>query len=313
MPGRQCSQLVVANPATNQIYVANFGTSDSPGNTVTVINGATDADHHRNRWHAAPNSSSSILCTNKIYVNNRRDSTVSVINGAHQHGDQDHQRLRLSDRLRRQSGDQQDLRGQQRQRHRQDRGHYRRQYRHLHCTPSPSDLVPVAVAVNPVTNKIYVINQCGTSNDCSSTAPSPSSTALPITPPASRSTGMPAWSWSIPLTNKIYVMNNCGNNSGSADCLANGTPTQSTVTVIDGATNDHATRQCRNGGGRAGRQPGHQRSLCCQRRRQHRHLHQRSHAGHHRRNRGNASRPTSKSIPTPTRFTSPTTAPTPSP
>ncbi len=119
------------------------------------------------------------------------------------------------------------------------------------------DLVPIAVAVNPVTNKIYVINECGTSNDCS-VERNRHGHRRRHQPDHQRSAlaGIPAVVLVNTLTNKIYVMNACGNNSGSADCLANGTPTQGTVTVIDGATNQLSERERGNLARRAGDQPG---------------------------------------------------------
>jgi YVTN family beta-propeller protein len=223
------------NSGTNQIYVTNFGTGDNPGNTVTVIDGATD-----NVSTLTVGSRPIFLVvnpvTNKIYVNNRRDSTVSVIDGRTNtviktisgfHNpigsdvDPVTNRIYVAN-----SGNGTD----------QTVGVIDGNTDTLINTITV-DLVPIAVAVNPVTNKIYVINQCGTSGDCTSNG-----TVTVIDGATNHTTSIPVdWDAGVilvnPLTNKIFVLNACGNNAGSADCFANGTPTLGTVTVIDGATN----------------------------------------------------------------------------
>ncbi len=86
-------------------------------------------------------------------------------------------------------------------------------------------LSPLAIAVNPVTNKIYVANQCGDAN-CHSNS------TLTVIDGATNNTatvnaGVIPWSVAVnSVTNKIYVVNHC------QDCQSGGT-----VTVIDGATN----------------------------------------------------------------------------
>jgi YVTN family beta-propeller protein len=72
---------IAVNPTTNKIYVANSGTDTSLGNTVTVIDGATNATTTvtvgMDPVFIAVNPA-----TNKIYVANQGESTVTVIDGA---------------------------------------------------------------------------------------------------------------------------------------------------------------------------------------------------------------------------------------
>ncbi len=230
VPIGNTATYIVPNPATDKIYVTNFGDG-----TVTVIDGPTDTattvtvGTHDEFLVVNP-------VTNKIYVNNRRDGTVSVINGAtntvtktiggfsYPIGSDVNpvtNKIYVAN-----SGNGYD--------------------NTMGIIDGSSDtlintitvgLVPVGVAVNPVTNKIYVINQCGNSNNCSSNG-----TVSVVDGVTNQVTSVDVgWNPAIILvnqmTNQIYVMNACGNNSGSADCLANGTPTQGSVSIIDGATN----------------------------------------------------------------------------
>jgi DNA-binding beta-propeller fold protein YncE len=93
---------------------------------------------------------------------------------------------------------------------------------------------PYGVAVNPITNKIYVANICGNDVTCSSysgtvtvidgvglTTTTVSVGANPYVPVVNS------------VTNKIYVPNACGNDPTCASPSVPGT-----VTVIDGATNN---------------------------------------------------------------------------
>jgi DNA-binding beta-propeller fold protein YncE len=93
---------------------------------------------------------------------------------------------------------------------------------------------PYGVAVNPITNQIYVANICGNDVTCSSysgtvtvidgvslTTTTVSVGANPYVPVVNS------------VTNKIYVPNACGNDPTCASPYSSGT-----VTVIDGATNN---------------------------------------------------------------------------
>jgi YVTN family beta-propeller protein len=229
------SSYIVANPATNKVYVTNFGTSGAFGNTVTVIDGATDATTTVTVG-SRPEFLVANPVTNKLYVNNRRDSTVSVINGAN------------NTVIKTISGFSNpiisDLNPVTNKIYVPNSGNGTDNT--MGIIDGNTDtlintitvgLVPLAAAVNPVTNRIYVINQCGNSNDCTDHG-----TVTVVDGATLHTTSVDVgWNPAVilvnQLTNKIYVLNACGNNSGSADCLANGTPVQGTVTVIDGVTN----------------------------------------------------------------------------
>ena len=221
---------VAANSATNKMYVTNYGDS-----TVTVIDGATNAT---STVTVGAHDEFLVInqVTNKIYVNNRLDNTVSVINGANNQviktiGGFNHPIVSDLNPITNKvyvpnSGNGTD--------------------NTMGIIDGTTDtlintitvgLVPIAAAVNPVTNKIYVVNQCGNSNNCSSNGTVTVVDGVTLATTSVDVGWNPRWFWSTSSPNKIYVMNACGNNSGSADCLANGTPTQGSVTVIDGATN----------------------------------------------------------------------------
>ena len=106
----------------------------------------------------------------------------------------------------------------------------------------PTGQSPYAVAVNPVTNKIYVTNLCGDSSSC---VPTPPGTVTVIDGATNDTTtvtvGVNPQAIAVnPVTNQIYVANGCGNDP---QCLSpNGT-----VTVIDGATNQTTTITVGNG------------------------------------------------------------------
>ncbi len=95
---------------------------------------------------------------------------------------------------------------------------------------APTGVVPVLVAVNPVTNKIYVANYCGSASYCLSKG------TVTVLDGATNNTitvtvGYYPDALAVnPATNKIYVANYCGND---ITCESSGT-----VTVIDGATNN---------------------------------------------------------------------------
>ena len=65
------------NPMTNMIYVSNSG-----GNTISAIDGATNAVIATIQVGSEPEGVSVNPDTNKIYVTNYNDNTVSVINGS---------------------------------------------------------------------------------------------------------------------------------------------------------------------------------------------------------------------------------------
>ena len=148
--GRRETPIEVAvNPVTNKIYVAN-----NSSNNVTVIDGATNATTTvaagETPWAVAVNP-----VTNKIYVANYLGSNnVTVIDGA-TNATTTVAAGGSSLCRGREPGDKQDLRRQQWQRQRD--GHRRRDECHEHGGRRE---LPEAVAVNPITNKIYVANYC---------------------------------------------------------------------------------------------------------------------------------------------------------
>ena len=86
----------------------------------------------------------------------------------------------------------------------------------------PVGVAPWAVALNPVTNKIYVVNE-DSFNVTVIDGVTLSTTAIAV--------GVAPWVVVVdPLTNKIYVTNVCGNDP---NCRSD---SNGTVTVIDGAT-----------------------------------------------------------------------------
>jgi YVTN family beta-propeller protein len=92
---------------------------------------------------------------------------------------------------------------------------------------------PVSTAVNSVTNKIYVGNQCGNDPNCQSAG---TVTVIDGVTLNTQTVNVGYYPGNVAVnsrTNKIYVANLCGN---GPTCESAGT-----VTVIDGATNDTAT------------------------------------------------------------------------
>ena len=195
------------NPVTNKIYVINDG-----GNSVTVIDGATNTT----ATVAAGIGPAGVAVnpvTNKIYVANSGGNSVTVIDGAtnsHRHG--------CGGPISRcgcgESGHQQDLRSQP------ERSNTVTVIDGASNTTSTVAVGsnPAAVAVNPVTNKIYVANT-GSSN-------------VTVIDGATQhhlhggGRQQPRYAMAVnPVTNKIYVANNGSSN----------------VTVIDGATNTTTT------------------------------------------------------------------------
>jgi YVTN family beta-propeller protein len=72
------------NPATNRIYVANYGTmpSDTNGNTVTVFDGSTNSVIATVPTGNNPQGLAVNPVTNKIYVTNFNSNFITVIDGA---------------------------------------------------------------------------------------------------------------------------------------------------------------------------------------------------------------------------------------
>src|ERR1039457_5560394 len=95
-------------------------------------------------------------------------------------------------------------------------------------------VAPTAVAVNPVTNKIYVANFCGNDLNCASAG-----TVTVIDANNNNSTttvNVEVFPYALAVnsvTNQIYVSNNCGND---LTCNSAGT-----VTVIDANNNNSTT------------------------------------------------------------------------
>ncbi len=89
-------------------------------------------------------------------------------------------------------------------------------------------VLPSAVDVNPITNKIYVANYCGDDPQCQSngtvTVMDGTTLSTQIVPVGFK----PVFVAVNPVTNRIYVINLCG---GTYACLTN-----ATVTAIDGVT-----------------------------------------------------------------------------
>jgi YVTN family beta-propeller protein len=71
---------VAVNPVTNQIYVVNNGTGTG-GNSVSVINGATDTVAQTITVGNGPDAVAVNPVTNTIYVANKISGTVTVIDG----------------------------------------------------------------------------------------------------------------------------------------------------------------------------------------------------------------------------------------
>ncbi len=88
---------------------------------------------------------------------------------------------------------------------------------------------PQGAAVNTVTNRIYIANECGNDPSCESTGTVTVVDGATNNVITTVSTGYYTLSVAVnPVTNRIYVAN---------ECAASGTCDQGTVTVIDGVTN----------------------------------------------------------------------------
>jgi YVTN family beta-propeller protein len=190
---------IAVNPNTNKIYVTNTSCSSppcaSPG-TVTVIDGATNAVTATVNVGVSPVGIAVNPATNKIYVSNycgndlmcqnQSAGTVTVIDANNSNN----------------------------------------------TTTIHTEFNPYGVAVNPVTNKIYVSNYCGNEDeffDCLNAG-----TVTVIDGATNQTTTVnveyyPSGVAVNPNTNKIYVVNTCGSD---VNCLS-----VATVSVIDGASN----------------------------------------------------------------------------
>ncbi len=95
-------------------------------------------------------------------------------------------------------------------------------------------VAPVAVAVNPATNTIYVANSCGSDLTCQSAGTVTVINGANNTITTTVTVGYAPYAIAVnAVTNVIYVANHCGNDP---NCASPGT-----VTVINGATNNTAT------------------------------------------------------------------------
>ena len=188
------------NPVTNKIYVANYCRHDPNCvgyGTVTVIDGVSNTVIATVTVGSAPFGVALNAATNQIYVANECGNDVSC--STH-------------------SGTVTVIDG-------------------VSNTATATITVgsdPRAVAVNSVTNKIYVTNYCG--NDVSCSAYSGTVTVIDGATLATATVTVGAGP-SVPVvnlvTNKIYVANSCGSDPTCAYPFSQGT-----VTVIDGATNN---------------------------------------------------------------------------
>ncbi|MGO9561356.1 MAG: YncE family protein [Candidatus Korobacteraceae bacterium] len=98
----------------------------------------------------------------------------------------------------------------------------------------PAGVEPLATAVNPATNNIYVVNSACTSIDGCTTAGTVTVINGATNNPTTVNVGVFPVAVAVNLqTNQIYVVNECGND---ITCSSPGT-----VTVIDGATNNTTT------------------------------------------------------------------------
>ncbi len=94
-------------------------------------------------------------------------------------------------------------------------------------------IFPSEVAVNSVTNKIYVDNFCGNDSGCQSPGTVTVIDGATLSTQTVSAEISPYHVAVNPITNKIYVENGCGNDP---TCNSAGT-----ITVIDGATNNTTT------------------------------------------------------------------------
>jgi YVTN family beta-propeller protein len=239
-------QYAAANPVTNKIYVANYGSSN-----VTVIdgasNGSTTVAAGTNPYSVAVNP-----VTNKIYVTNLASNTVTVIDGASNSAtsvavgaypysvavNPVTNKIYVANHN---SANVTVIDG---------------------ATNTTTTVVagssPISIAVNPATNKVYVANATSSSVTVIDGASNTTTTVAAGSSPYSVAVN--------PVTNKIYVANRASNNATVIDGATDGTSTvavgttptsvtvnpvsnkiyvansgSANVTVIDGASNTTTT------------------------------------------------------------------------
>ncbi len=212
VPAGVCPTAVAVNSVTNKIYVANFGkvpllgscASCSDRGSVTVIDGATNAAIMiaADSNVRSPRAVTVNPVTNKIYVANNWSGNVTVIDGV------DNSISRVS------------MPGQP------------IIYHPYQPQPTYTESHPYDVAVNPVTDKVYV-------SSFRSVSPSEDTVVSVIDGATNATTAVtdpravnPIAVAVNPVSNKVYVANN-GNPGGTAGASFN----VGSVTVVDGATN----------------------------------------------------------------------------
>ena len=182
------SEFLVINPSTNKIYVTN-----RKDNTVSVINGATNTVTTTIPVGSHPVTADVNIATNKIYVANTGNgvgNTVSVIDGS-------------TDTV---------------------------------TATVTVGYYPASVAVDSVTNKIYVADFCGNDINCLTDGGSGTLTVIDGATLNTTTIAMAEGPGVVLVnrnTNKIYVLNSCGTDP---NCVINGTVAQGSVTVVDGST-----------------------------------------------------------------------------
>jgi len=230
---------VAVNTTTNKIYVPNYCGSDpncgstSPG-TVTVIDGATDATTtvtvgvHSEFLAINPS-------TNKIYVTNRKDNTVSVINGA--------TNMVIATIPVGPHPVTADVNTITNKIYVANTGNGTGNT--VSVIDGNADAVtatvtvgyyPSSVQVDSTTNKIYVADYCGNDINCLTDGASGTMTIIDGATNGITSVNVgegPGIVLVNRFTNKIYVLNSCG---ADPNCVINRTVAQSSVTVVDGTT-----------------------------------------------------------------------------
>lgn len=210
---------IATNPATNKIYVP-----DSISNTVTVFNANNnETTTISTSIGISPNNAAVNVVTNKIYVTNLGDSTVSVIDGASDTVS-DVVTVGTSSQANRTSIAVNPV---------TNKVYVPNSFSNTVTVIDGNDdstttitagigMIPNAVAINPVTNKIYVTNL---GDATVSVIDGNTDTVSAVVPTGTSSQASGSSIGVNPATNKIYVPNSLSN----------------TVTVINGATNATTT------------------------------------------------------------------------